>query len=270
MSDDLPPLPEPEDVAPFNHMRVYAFTGNQMHAYARQCIEQHEAQISASDDPTLLDLLWQARSALGLATAICDAVPNRDPGHLGKLVNAQPDGTHGYRKIKDAEATLSAYLTDLSAGLHEQKLEMLAVAGARDQGRQISARSLPEFEQMVEHCQFAADASQDYYHPREEVNAAAALLSAIKALHARAEKAEKEAERLTNACKSYEIQANRDALENAALRQDAERLDYIEKNARYDPKIDGQHVYWPTTLNKALRGPNLRAAIDAAMQEAKT
>lgn len=46
---------------------------------------------------------------------------------------------------------------------------------------------------------------------------------------------------------------------------DTERLNYIEKNARYDPKIDGNHTWWPTTFSKALRGRTLRAAIDAAM-----
>lgn len=55
--------------------------------------------------------MWQARRALALASAICDAVPTRDPGHLGVLVNAQQDGTHGYRVIQDAEAALVAYLT---------------------------------------------------------------------------------------------------------------------------------------------------------------
>jgi len=46
---------------------------------------------------------------------------------------------------------------------------------------------------------------------------------------------------------------------------DAQRLDFIEKSARCDPKMDGQHVWWPTSLNKAIKGPTLRAAIDAAM-----
>lgn len=45
---------------------------------------------------------------------------------------------------------------------------------------------------------------------------------------------------------------------------DAERLDFIARRARSDPKMDGQHVWWPTTFNHALRGPSLRAAIDAA------
>lgn len=49
-----------------------------------------------------------------------------------------------------------------------------------------------------------------------------------------------------------------------ALKVDAERLDYIASNARCDPKMDGQHVWWPTSFNHRLIGPNLRAAIDAA------
>jgi hypothetical protein len=49
-----------------------------------------------------------------------------------------------------------------------------------------------------------------------------------------------------------------------ALRADGERLDYIASNARCDPKMDGQHVWWPTSFNHRLVGPNLRAAIDAA------
>jgi len=53
------------------------------------------------------------------------------------------------------------------------------------------------------------------------------------------------------------------------LRADAARLDHIEKHARYDPKIDGNHAWWPTTFENVLRGPTLRAAIDAAMKEAK-
>ena len=48
---------------------------------------------------------------------------------------------------------------------------------------------------------------------------------------------------------------------------DAQRLDFIEKSARRDPKMDGQHVWWPTSLNKAIKGLTLRAAIDAAMRK---
>lgn len=55
-------------------------------------------------------LLLQLRSALALASAICDAVPSRQSGHLGTLVNAQPDGSHGYHQIQDAEAALVKYL----------------------------------------------------------------------------------------------------------------------------------------------------------------
>ena len=49
------------------------------------------------------------------------------------------------------------------------------------------------------------------------------------------------------------------------LHKDAERLDYIAGNARCDPKMDGQHVWWPTSFNHRLTGPTLRDAIDAAM-----
>lgn len=51
---------------------------------------------------------------------------------------------------------------------------------------------------------------------------------------------------------------------------DARRLDFIEESARCDPKMDGQHVWWPTSLNKALKGPTLRTAIDAAMRKENT
>lgn len=62
------------------------------------------------------------------------------------------------------------------------------------------------------------------------------------------------------------IKAERDQIraEVERLRADAERLDHIEKHARCDPKMDGQHVWWPTNFNHALRGPTLRAALDAA------
>lgn len=59
----------------------------------------------------------------------------------------------------------------------------------------------------------------------------------------------------------------RDSLQSAieALQADAARLDYIASNARCDPKMDGNHVWWPTSFNHRLIGPNLREAIDAAM-----
>jgi hypothetical protein len=57
--------------------------------------------------------------------------------------------------------------------------------------------------------------------------------------------------------------------ENAELRKDAERLDYLQNNARCDPKMDGNHVWWPTSFNQAqsLKGPTIREAIDAAKGE---
>jgi len=74
------------------------------------------------------------------------------------------------------------------------------------------------------------------------------------------------------ACNPVAIRALLDRLkaaegENERLRADAARLDHIEKHARYDPKIDGNHAWWPTTFENVLRGPTLRAAIDAAMKE---
>lgn len=53
--------------------------------------------------------------------------------------------------------------------------------------------------------------------------------------------------------------------ENEALKKDAQRLDAIERNARCDPKMCGNHVWWPTTWKHQLTGPTLRDAIDAAM-----
>ena len=52
---------------------------------------------------------------------------------------------------------------------------------------------------------------------------------------------------------------------------DAQRLDFIEKSARCDPKMDGQHVWWPTSFNTAqlLKGPTLREAIDNAIRARK-
>ena len=72
--------------------------------------------------------------------------------------------------------------------------------------------------------------------------------------------------------------AQHDAPEVAALKaeldaamKDAERLDYLQKHARCDPKMDGKHVWWPTTFNQAqnLRGETLREAIDAAIDKAE-
>lgn len=78
-----------------------------MRAGSRVDVYTHPA---APQQPPV-SLLWQVRKALARAAAICDAVPNRQDGHLGALVNPQPDGTHGYREIHEAEAALVAYLT---------------------------------------------------------------------------------------------------------------------------------------------------------------
>lgn len=61
------------------------------------------------------------------------------------------------------------------------------------------------------------------------------------------------------------MEAARSALESAIREAllDTARLDYIEQHARRDPKMDGNHVWWPTTFNDRLTGPTLRAAIDA-------
>lgn len=96
-------------------MSIKPFTGR-----CHTCGHDHDAEETLLRD--VLDickpapavpvaLLWQVRRALARASAICDAVPNRQEGHLGTLVNVQPDGTHGYREIQEAEAALVAYLT---------------------------------------------------------------------------------------------------------------------------------------------------------------
>ena len=52
---------------------------------------------------------------------------------------------------------------------------------------------------------------------------------------------------------------------------DAQRLDFIEEHCRCDPKMDGQHVWWPTSFNTAqlLKGPTLREALDNAIRARK-
>ena len=59
-------------------------------------------------------------------------------------------------------------------------------------------------------------------------------------------------------------------VEIESLRGDAERLDYIEKHAICDPKMDGKHTWWPTTFKHRLIGPTIRAAIDAAITNSTT
>lgn len=56
---------------------------------------------------------------------------------------------------------------------------------------------------------------------------------------------------------------------NASMKsnQDSIRLDWIQKSARCDPKMDGQHVWWPTTFNNRLIGSTIRDAIDNDMEK---
>lgn len=61
------------------------------------------------------------------------------------------------------------------------------------------------------------------------------------------------------------------ALIEKAMAEERERLDFIEEHCRCDPKMDGQHVWWPTSFNTAqlLKGPTLREAIDNAIRARK-
>jgi hypothetical protein len=47
---------------------------------------------------------------------------------------------------------------------------------------------------------------------------------------------------------------------------DTARLDWLQSVARCDPKMDGNHVWWPLSFNVCsnIKGPNIRAAIDLA------
>ena len=56
-----------------------------------------------------------------------------------------------------------------------------------------------------------------------------------------------------------------------AVAEERERLDFIEEHCRCDPKMDGQHVWWPTSFNTAqlLKGPTLREAINNAIRARK-
>jgi hypothetical protein len=51
--------------------------------------------------------------------------------------------------------------------------------------------------------------------------------------------------------------------------KDAARLDWLQHEARCDPKMDGQHVWWPLSWNQCqrIKGPTIRDAIDAAMAQ---
>jgi hypothetical protein len=87
-------------------------------------------------------MLWKVRKALALASAICDRVPNRwhhtheigsAEGDIGDMVNAHPDGTHGYRLIQEAEAELVAYLTTPQAAPPRRETEQEPVASQNTQ-----------------------------------------------------------------------------------------------------------------------------------------
>ena len=51
-----------------------------------------------------------------------------------------------------------------------------------------------------------------------------------------------------------------------AWKEDAERLDWLQSMSRCDPKMDGQHMWWPLSwsLNHRCKGPAIRDAIDVA------
>lgn len=61
----------------------------------------------------------------------------------------------------------------------------------------------------------------------------------------------------------WAYQAGRAALQSQD-HEDSARLEWIERNARRDPDMGGNHTWWPTSFNKTIRGPSLREAIDHA------
>ena len=88
-----------------------------------------EAKEKEQPEQEPVAMLWKVRKALALASAICDRVPNRwhhtheigsAEADIGDMVNAHPDGTHGYRLIQEAEAELVAYLTTPEAAPQRQ------------------------------------------------------------------------------------------------------------------------------------------------------
>ena len=44
---------------------------------------------------------------------------------------------------------------------------------------------------------------------------------------------------------------------------DTELIEWLQSVARCDPKMDGQHVWWPLhwNINQTIRGPTLREAL---------
>lgn len=58
-----------------------------------------------------------------------------------------------------------------------------------------------------------------------------------------------------------------DQLAAKPVPDDAELIDFLQSVARCDPKMDGNHVWWPLHWNtcQAIKGPTLREAIRAAI-----
>lgn len=98
------------DVPELDAARVYEVAVMPISEYERMNDAARAAKVQAQPD-----LHAQIGKALALAMTICDAVPTRAHlcddstlAHLGKLVNAQGDGAHGYAVIRDAEAAWKA------------------------------------------------------------------------------------------------------------------------------------------------------------------
>lgn len=94
-----------------------------------------------------------------------------------------------------------------------------------------------------------------------------AMRQAVRADTAQGELAAQKSENANLLAANKDLSKNFDALmvDYEAARKDAERLDYIQKHARCDPKIDGKHVWWPTIFKHRLVGATIRTAIDAAI-----
>ncbi len=83
---------------------------------ASEQASQPEAVADVASDA----VLTQARYALEVAMQICDAIPTRlqnsadsQLAHIGMLVNARPDGHHGYAIIRDALIALRTATPDI-------------------------------------------------------------------------------------------------------------------------------------------------------------
>lgn len=107
-----------------------------------------------------IEALKVARDALTHAMAICDAVPSRlhenkensQLAHLGRLVNCQPDGSHGYAMIRDAIATIatiipSAFCPD--CGKRNQGVHTCSPAYAVEQADRVRAARIEPAEPVL-------------------------------------------------------------------------------------------------------------------------